>query len=338
MDLTAGFARALDQRRFAAWPDVPSLHASGGLPPVFQLTSLPQPIDMSQYADAMSPANPTGSELPLAAFQALVDPVPTFSRYYAPSGASSEGLWTDFLAGAQATPGNAFAASTLAAARHTFATSGLPDLLPVPGTWHPVYPVSPNWTDTADPAWTRVTVDPSDPGGLGGAYLTIGAPARDTPLRWLTQGDPSGQPLSPDTKLTSISFTARSVGFMRPWIDTALLKMAGIVLPGQDAGLLSSGHIAQNGGVLPLLTTGFILARDIQIEGAWAPADLQRLQTAQEKNSSLALANLMLTTGKRSRVVELSLSGSAVTSPVVQIIAWISALVPLLPNTSGIDP
>ena len=58
--------------------------------PILQLNSVPITIDPSKFSNPLSNSNPQGSITSLWAFRELVDPVPSFTPYYSPSGSSTE--------------------------------------------------------------------------------------------------------------------------------------------------------------------------------------------------------------------------------------------------------
>ena len=65
----------------------------------------------------------------------------------------------------------------------------------------------------------------------------------------------------------TFSFKVHKVAINRPWVDVSVLQRTDIGISGIKAGLWSSGEldIKKNSGVFPLLTTDFIVAKDIEI-------------------------------------------------------------------------
>lgn len=334
MDLTHAVARTLIQKTPRGAPNVSAL---GGAPakPVFQLNALPQPLDPTAFVGAMSPGNPGGSLVPLAEFRDLVDAVPTMSRFYSPGPMSTEAAWGAYVNGASVKAGAGFATLALAAARQNFATYALAGLTPAATSWRPVYSTPENWWDLSRQSFTPVDVDPNAAGGPNGAYATIGAADQTTPLQWNDPGSGKTAPLASGTTLTSIRFNAFEVVLHRPWLDPSLFNMASIYLGGEPSGFYSTGGLNGNGGVLPLLSTSFYLATDVEIEADWAASDLQRLQQAQLNRTPLALGAFALAARLGAQTAGLTLTGDTVSSPLPQIVAWVSALTPLCPSVAG---
>ncbi|HET7232359.1 MAG TPA: hypothetical protein VFJ16_20295 [Longimicrobium sp.] len=312
----------------------PAPPAAGGKP-VIQLAAIPVTIDPALYRNPLTSTNPGGDYRPLRAFRDLVDPVPTFSRYYAPGPTSIEGAWGAFVNGASA-GADTFARLALATAQRQFAGYELGALSGLPDSWRPVYASPADWYDFSVPGrFAEVEMDLSDLDTSQGPFSTIpGAEFEDT-LMW-RMGDPahpgSVVPLHPDTKLRSICFKAMEVTLQRPWMDFSLLQLGGITLGGQRPGLYSSGRLDDNPGVLPLVPTSCYLAIDLQIVANWAPQDTQVLEDAARASTSLALGRFALSSGLGAAPAGgMTFDQTSVSSSVVQLIAWISALVPFCP-------
>ena len=307
-----------------------------GSRPVLQLSAMPTVINRADYANAMSASNPNGSLTTLAAFRSLVDPIPGFSPLYAPGGQSTEGAWTDFCNGAAVQGGSAFTQAALAKARQTNAAQQLADLAPTMTPWLPVYATPSDWYATADDAFSPVTIDLTAMGQLTGPYATPGGPNIDGPTpAWTT---PQGSvPLSPSTRLKTLTFRALLVTLSRPWLNPALLAMGDVYLGGQPVGFYSSGDIIKNNGVLPLLTTGFYLAVDVRLEADWAPADQVMLSHAATARTPLAFEGFALSDdgGGLSLDTPALAATTAASSSLYQIVAWTSTLMPLCPQIAG---
>ena len=304
--------------------------------PVLQLSAMPTVINRAAYANAMSPGNPAGSLAALAAFRTLVDPIPGFSPLYAPGGQSTEGAWTDFCSGAAVRDGSTFAQSALANARRANAAQQISDLTPTMTPWLPVYATPADWYAIADDAFSPVSIDLNVMGQMTGPYATPGGPnLPGPPPAWTT---PQGTvPLASGTRLKTLTFRALLVTLSRPWLNPALLGMGDLYLGGQPAGFYSSGDILRNDGVLPLLTTGFYLAVDVQLDADWAPADQMMLSNAAETHSPLAFEGFALSDAGGGLKVDAPSTAAITTasSSLYQIVAWTSALTPLCPQTAG---
>ena len=334
MDLTHAVARTLIPKAPRGSPNAAALAASP-VKPVFQLNALPQPLDPTTFAGAMAPGNPGGALAPLAAFRDLVDPVPAMTRFYSAGAMSTEQAWGNFINGASVKPGALFSTLALSASQQNFLTYALAGLTPAATSWRPVYSTPDNWWDLDKQSFTPVVVDPNAAGGPNGAYATIGAANQASPLQWRDPRSGKTTPLASGTTLTAIRFNAFEVVLRRPWLDPSLFNMPAVYLGGEPSGLYSTGQLNDNGGLLPLLSTSFYLATDVEIEADWAAADLKRLQQAQANHTPLALGAFALAATLGARTTPLTLKGDIVSSPLPQIVAWVSALTPLCPSVGG---
>jgi hypothetical protein len=73
-------------------------------------------------------SNPNGSYTALYSFRELVDPVPSFSRFYSPSGASTELSYGQLIAGACVDPGSQFAQGMISDAQRIYDESALQNM------------------------------------------------------------------------------------------------------------------------------------------------------------------------------------------------------------------
>ena len=311
-------ARTLGAKKPA--PPPPSTPA-----PVFQIAALPLIVDPAAYANAHTNTNPNGSFVTLRALRDLVDPVPLFSRTYQAGLRSTEGQWSNLLAGASGS--TSYANGVLGSARQAFATAALPGLDGLPGQWRPVYALPENWTDlTNDAAFRTVTVDLT--GRTSGATTTrlstIGG--GDAALEWTTVDSTGGskkKPLSKGTSVDAIVLEIRQVTLQRPWLDPGLFSTDGIAVAGLRAGSVSTGDLNANDGVLPLLPTAFWLARSATLRGTLAPTDQAMIDGAAD-DTHVSLAGIAIA-GPAADVVA---GGGSATG---QVVAWTSSLVPRWP-------
>ena len=125
------------------------------------------------------------------------------------------------------------------------------------------------------------------------------------------------QPVSTASKNFSISFRYAQVTINRPWLKLALLTTRNWYIPGTPADAYATGAASANAGMFALLPTSFIVIRNLKITASWSPED--------RANASRAAA-----------FGPFSTQGSTFTNdtlemPGLQVIAWMSRLMPELP-------
>jgi hypothetical protein len=303
--------------------------------PVLQLEPLPVTLNPADYANAVSNANPGGSYATLAAFQQLTNPVPTFSRYYSPSPASTEDVYGNIVNGADVPGGSAFTEEVIAGAQNLFAQYVLANMGGVPGTWHPVYASPADWYDVKQMSrFTPLSIDLTSGSPAVAGFTTLPGTDSDD-LAWVmgNPGQTTTQPLHPGTQLQKVSFQALRVDLSRPWLSFEIFQTKGWRLAGQNAGIVSSGVTAQNNGMMPLIATGLIVGLNVSLTANWSAADQAVLRMLPTTVERISLGPFVLFGGlKFPRPV--MVNANTVQASVLQVIAWISELVPFSPFTS----
>jgi hypothetical protein len=143
----------------------------------------------------------------------------------------------------------------------------------------------------------------------------------------------ANQPIDKSTTNIQISFRCCRVSFNRPWFMKSLLETKGWSLPGQVAGSLSSGTLLNNEGSFPLLPISFIAVRDLRIRAEWGEVDRGIAEHATDSGNTIgfgpfALSGYYAESGKS---YASSFDGITITSPGLQILGWISLIIPYSP-------
>ncbi|MBK7830303.1 hypothetical protein [Nannocystis sp.] len=128
------------------------------------------------------------------------------------------------------------------------------------------------------------------------------------------------KPPSPATDGFSISFRLCRVNLDRPWLKLALLSTKNWWMFDTPGGEYSSGSADSNPGMFPMLTTSFIVIRDLKITANWSQEDRANLGNA------AGFGCFDLRDG--------TVNNNTIEVKGLQIIAWISRLMPKLPPLS----
>lgn len=126
---------------------------------------------------------------------------------------------------------------------------------------------------------------------------------------------------SVESKELSVSFEYCLVDIDRPWLSHTLLQTKGWYVPGYESGELSKGTADDNTGILPALPIAFIVVKDLKISG-WNQSEQKHVE------DSVALGPFSL--------LDRKIDGTSLTWSGMQIIGWISQVMPLMPPMS--DP
>ena len=255
----AGLEAAAEPRLRAAAPG-----GAGVTKPVLQLNPFPITLDTAVYANALSGRNPGGDRRSLAAFRELVDPVPAFGRSYSPSIKSTESVYETMLDGASVDGESEFAARVLSEAKTRFAAETFPRLDGPSGVWRPVYAVPEDWWAAGPERFTSLNIDLDALGDSDGPFATIGGD-ETLELRMGAGRSGASSQLSPDTKVHSIRMDYLMLTLRRPWLNSMLFEANDWFLSGEDAGFCSSGSLSNNTGALPLIPTGMLIGRRVDV-------------------------------------------------------------------------
>ena len=128
------------------------------------------------------------------------------------------------------------------------------------------------------------------------------------------------KPPSPTTDGYSISFRLCRVNIDRPWLKLALLSTKNWWMFDTPAGEYATGSADSNPGMFPLLGTSFIAIRDLKITANWSQEDRNNLGNA----ASFGFFDLR----------DGTVNNNTIEVKGLQIIAWISRLMPKLPPLS----
>lgn len=137
-----------------------------------------------------------------------------------------------------------------------------------------------------------------------------------------------------------VRFKFARVSIRRPWLDTSLFSLAGWSMAGRQRNELSTGSLTGNTGIFPLLPSSIIIARDLQISAAWSQTDVILIRDRLEKRD-LSFGPFALSGqyerphGKIANVTSATFDGVNISAPGLQVVGWLSNLVPACPPLGG---
>jgi hypothetical protein len=184
--------------------------------------------------------------------------------------------------------------------------------------WRAVYAVPEDWYAAGSDRFQTLEVDLTAAQPFDSAFLVIEG---DETL-CLTPGGTAGAGVtgpSSGTKLQSIRMEYLMVALRRPWLNTTLFETEGWYLSGQDAGFCSSGSLSANGGILPLIPTGLLIGREVNVSVEWGKDDADVVRAAKS-------------TGRRLFLGPFPVSNPGEANSTLHVIGWTSDLVPFSPK------
>ncbi len=175
-------------------------------------------------------------------------------------------------------------------------------------------------TRIATPAVSAAAVEPAveTAPAIKAFAPTVALPMRAVLLRDLVAVAPE-KPVNSDQ--FSLSFSYCIVRLQRPWLFQPFLDCKSWYVPGYPQGAFSSGPEEGNSGLFANVPLAFLLIKDLSIAANWTQEDTAAAQ------GSLALPPFSL--------VGSTFQSNTLSSPGMQIIAWIVQPMPLLPPQSA---
>lgn len=298
--------------------DVNTIDAESENKPILQLNQLPTTIDSNDYKDARSGSNPNGDLKPLFAFRQLVDPVPKFDQNYFASPYSTEMLYENFLNGASILNNEPFVTSVLGQAKKQFEEDSFQDMDGTSGDWRPVYANPEDWATADISRFKEVSIDLNNCSDNS----LFGTVQGKENLQWHIDGKVANA-MNPETEIKSLEMKYLFVEFRRPWFNLLFFKMNNWYLSGQKSGFCSSGSTKINNGVLPLIPTGMLIARDVKLNATWHEDDKAIIDKSETGNEAAYLGPFLM-------------SGSNSNNDSIHIIAWLSEIMPLSPKLDAL--
>lgn len=173
---------------------------------------------------------------------------------------------------------------------------------------------SDNLTKTADSNYT----DYSSGGSAGWGLWSVGS-------------EVSGHHQESHEHMNADTFTL-SAKIAVVQINRPLFKLNGWSLLGQPAGNISNGVLKDNAvGILPIIPTAFIVARDISITANWSTEDKSHVEDSIATKASVGWGpfsvNGSYSHGSSSDYFNSTFNGSTLNIPGIQIIGWVNEIV-----------
>jgi hypothetical protein len=284
---------------------------------VVQASQLPLELSLSDYKDAYSNANPKGDIVAAQKFQQLVDSAPELNHGFMTSTSSIENTYGLILDGLSCSAENTFLTSMVAKAKRIFKSSAQASFAGQ-SEWRLVEAVPHDWYVDDKSRYKKVNISLDNKSKEESSLNLISSKSSQTIL---TVGNKK-MALSKSTRFTHCELEYMLVRFVRPWMNFTLFEAGGWWLEGQQPGFCSSGKTDVNGGILPLINTGMILARSAKFQGDWDPSDRKIVNDQLGSNKDVYIGPYKL----------LKDEGVAKT---VTLAAWISELVPFSPRTEA---
>lgn len=203
----------------------------------------------------------------------------------------------------------------------------------LPSDWHSSSRTT-GWTTFDSASASTTSSNSSDYKSFGGAagfslgLFSIGGSAGHTT---------TSQHASSETNNLRISFKYSLVTIRRPWMTFNLFATKSW----SEGNLFGKGAISsgtkseQNTAAMPLLPTSFVVVKDVIISASWSQADLALIKSKTTGGGGFAIGPFSIggayAHSSSNETFSSAIAGGTITVPGVQIIGFISQLVPFSP-------
>jgi len=171
-------------------------------------------------------------------------------------------------------------------------------------------------------------------------YTAYGGGASWSAGLWSVGGSVSGSSGSSNFHMdaSSITLTARLgvVRILRPWLRGAIFRMGSWFMDSQGKHGISNGKLEGNAmSLLPLIPTAFVVARDIEIAADFSSEDRRHVESAISTSVRVGWGPFSVSAryshSRSDDYFHSTFDGGALKVPGIQIVAWISEIVPASP-------
>lgn len=211
--------------------------------------------------------------------------------------------------------------------------------------WYPSYAMPTNWADL-DCEGSKLELSSSHLDTNTSDYANEYS-SHSKGIFWTSSSSEEGNTQQSSSRMESNDFSLSAelitVRIRRPWLNTLLFKMGDWWMKGVVEDGISNGQIAGNeNGVLPLIPTAFIVARNVKISANFSEQDQSHFATERTTRSSsgwgwgpFSGGGSYSHTRQENSTFNSDYSGGTLTLPGLQLIAWVSSIVTPCPPKSG---
>jgi hypothetical protein len=209
--------------------------------------------------------------------------------------------------------------------------------------WWPSYAQPANWfAPNAATSWTTITVDSTSlKTEEHSDYTKISSGAQASWGLWNVGGsfnkEDGHQNMSKDTSSLKVSFKFARISIDRPWLNFLLFSLGGWSMNNafQPGGISNGSREQPNNEAMPMLTTSFIAARDVQITADWGHEDSSLITSKLSTSASVGWGPFAISGSYGKETSDKSFAstfdGKTITNNGLQIIGWVNTITPMSP-------
>jgi hypothetical protein len=215
--------------------------------------------------------------------------------------------------------------------------AGLTDANP----WYPTYATPTNWFATsASDIWTGATV--SSKTVVKNEHSDYTEVKVDGKASWGLWSGGGGfekkdghENMDETTDELEVAFKYAKVDIERPWMNALLFGLKNWHTQGAQKGGYSNGSKNDPGALFPLLPMAFIAVRDVKITAKWGRVDSELITKKLATNANFGWGPFSISgsyaSGSTDKKSKSAFDGRTISNEGLQVLAWISSVVPNCP-------
>ncbi|MBW6411684.1 hypothetical protein [Clostridium weizhouense] len=294
---------------------------------ILQLNSTPFSIDVNEYSNPHSSDNPTGDYRAAYRLSRLADPIPELETYYTDSLNSSEKVWGNIIN--SATTENQYILSLLSKSQLDYNTSQMSGMGGIPNSWLPVEIIPSNWYELVKDESKLIKMEIETSSNAENKDFIIINEDKGISLNIINMNNSKSEiNLNSNTTINKIYINVLRGDFIRNWLNFEILQSSQWNIDGLEKGYFSTGDIYENKGIFPLIIKSILVGTKVTFEGNFDEKDIDVINKY-KINNSLSIGPFLLNTETEDVVVH---EKKLLTSNVIQVIGYISELIPLCPS------
>ena len=205
--------------------------------------------------------------------------------------------------------------------------------------WYNSYALPTNWYDD-NSDWSELALS-SDNLSTSLSDRASDYSNRSRGLFWTSRHSSSGSTKETETHMDTDKFQLKAdlitVRIRRPWLNTTLLNMKNWWMTGIRTNGISNGTLVNNeAGLMPLIPTAFVVARNVRITADFSAQDTSHFVTESKSSRSGGWGPFGSSGHYRHSRTENNrfhseYQGGTLKLPGMQVIAWVSSIIPASP-------
>lgn len=217
---------------------------------------------------------------------------------------------------------------------------------PGTGPWFMTMAFPGNWADpAAAPNFTQLSLSSKNLNtSSDSSFSQYGGGASWSAGLWSVGGSASGSSGSQSSHMDADDLTLSAkiavVRIVRPWLHEFLFRMNGWSMTGVPVNGISNGALKGNeSGLLPLIPTAFVVARDVSITANFSSQDKTHIESSMSGSTRVGWGPFSVggsySHSESHDTFKSTFDGGTLKVPGMQILAWISEIVPASPPVAA---